>query len=93
MPKFRHSWRACTECGRIIPDPRKGQYQHDGDCRKRAVRDVTRIVGKELAKRIYWEEVKGAELPEMEPHRSRQRKACLNATVPGNAISTEGETE
>lgn len=82
MPTER---RACTECGEVIDKPRKGQYQHDGKCRHRAVRDVTRIVGKELAMRIFAEEVP-------EPHRHRQRKALLNATVPGAAVDTrEGD--
>jgi len=100
MPTVRRSLvtlagdHTCTECGLPIPRARRGQYQHDGQCRAKAIRTVTRIVGHDLAKRIYGEDLGMLkDLPEMEPMRSRQRrKACLNATVAGNAITDTGES-
>ena len=90
MPSDR---RACTECGEVIDHPRKGQYQHDGKCHRKAVRGVARIVGPKLARRIFATELEllaPEEAPE--PHRHRQRKVLLNATVPGAAVDTrEGE--
>ena len=87
------SAHTCTECGLPIQRARRGQYQHDGPCRAKAIRAVTRIVGHELAKRIFGEDMDLLrDLPEMEPVRSRQRRrvACLNVQ-PGEAVDTEGD--
>lgn len=79
--------RVCTECGRGIERPRRDQHQHDGACREKYIRAATRIVGKDLARRIFGADAELPLEPAMEPHRSRRRTVFLKVES-GAAIDT-----